>query len=104
MGELGEGGQKLQTSRGQPHGLVVKFSALRFGSLGLVPGCGPPPLFSSRAVAATHVQNRGRLATDVSSGRTFLNNNQGKTFNYKTSPGAVIYSMVTIVNCIFEIC
>ena len=74
--------------RGRPHGLVVKFSMLCLSGPGLVPGYGPMPLVS-HAVAATHIQNtedghrywlsanlpqakRGRLATDVSSGRIFL--------------------------------
>ena len=48
---------------GRPGGLVGKFSALCFSVLGLVPGCGPTPLIGSHAVVATHIQNRGRLAT-----------------------------------------
>ena len=48
--------------RGQPHGPVVKISALHSGGLGSVPRQGPTPVISSHAVAMTHVQNRGRLA------------------------------------------
>ena len=43
--------------RGQPHGLVVKFSALCLGSLGLDPECKLTPLVSL-AVVMTHTQNR----------------------------------------------
>ena len=52
--------------RGQPHGLVLKFNVLHLGRPGLVPRHGPTPLVGSHAVVATHLQNRGRLATDVS--------------------------------------
>ena len=62
---------------GQPCGIVVKFGAPHFGGLGsrprftgLDPWHRPTPLVS-HAVAATHIQNRGRLATDVSSGDYF---------------------------------
>ena len=41
--------------RGQHHGLVVKFYMHCFSGLGLVPGCGPPPLTGSHAVAASHI-------------------------------------------------
>ena len=47
---------------GWPCGLVVKFDVLCLSGLGSVPGGGPPPLVSSRAVVVTHIQNRGRLA------------------------------------------
>ena len=63
---------KNSTVPGQPHGLVVKFGMLHFGSLGSVSRHGPTPLVGGHAVAMTHIQNRGRLATDVSSGRNFL--------------------------------
>ena len=43
-------------------GLVVKFSALSFGSLGSAPIHGPTPLGRGHAVVATRIQNRGRLA------------------------------------------
>ena len=48
--------------RGWPCGLVIKFDALCFCSLGSVPGHGPRPLVSGHAVAVNHIQNRGRLA------------------------------------------
>ena len=47
---------------GRPSGLVVKFSVLHFSSPSLVPGYRPTPLASSHTVAATHIQNTGRLA------------------------------------------
>ena len=50
--------------KGQPHGIVVKASVLHFGSLGSqvwILG-GDLHYLSSHAVAATHLQNRGRLA------------------------------------------
>ena len=61
---------------GWPHGLVIKFSVLCFSSLGLVPGCGPTPLVCSHAVAVTHIQNRGRLGTDVNSANIILSKKQ----------------------------
>ena len=59
-------------SRGQPRGLVVKFSVLYFSNPGLVPGCRPILFVNCHAVVATYIQNRRRLATDVSSGQIFL--------------------------------
>ena len=53
---------KLFQIRGQPRGLVVKFSMLHFVGLGSVPRHWSTPLISSHAVAATHIQNRERLA------------------------------------------
>ena len=64
--------------RSRPCGLVVKFSAFCFSSLGPVPRHGPTPLVSSHAVAASHIQNRRRLATDVSSGLIFLSKEKKK--------------------------
>ena len=49
-----------------PGGLVVKYGKLCFGGLGLPPGCGPTLLVSGHAEVGAHVQNRGRLTTDVS--------------------------------------
>ena len=49
-------------TRGWPLGLVVKFGALHFSSPGWVPGCRYILLVGGHAVAATHIQNRGRLA------------------------------------------
>ena len=53
--------------QGWPRGLVVKFSVLHFSSLGLVPGSRLIPLIS-HAVAATRIQNRGRLAEMLAQG------------------------------------
>lgn len=39
----------------QPHGLVVKFNALCFGSPGLVSGRGPVLLVGSHVVEATNI-------------------------------------------------
>ena len=50
---------------------MVKFGALRFSSLGSAPRHGPISLIKGHTVAAAHIQ-RGRLATDVSSGQRFL--------------------------------
>ena len=41
---------KNTDSWGWHHRLVVKFSVRHFGSLGLVPGCRPTPLFDGHAV------------------------------------------------------
>ena len=70
---LHEGIPKLTILRASPGGLVVMFGALCFSSPGSVPGHGPTPLtLSGHAVTVAHVQNRGRLATDVNSGGIFL--------------------------------
>ena len=66
-------------SRGWARGRVVKSSTLRFSSLGVqvwIPGADLHHS-SSRAVVATPIQNRGRLATDVSSGESFLSKKRG---------------------------
>ena len=55
---------------GQPCGLVVKFSAVYFSSLGSVPRHGPTPLVSGHAVEATHIQNRGRLPQMLTQGKS----------------------------------
>ena len=57
------------TILGRPHGLVVKFSTLCFSTPGSVPRSGHTPLFSGHAVAATHIQNRGRLAQMLAQGK-----------------------------------
>ena len=54
--------KNLIAFRGRPHGLGVKFGVLYFGSLGSGSRGGPTPLVGGHAVAATHTQNRGRLA------------------------------------------
>ena len=56
----------------QPHGLLVEFGSLYCGSPSLVLRCGPARLFGGRAEVAPHKQNRGSLATNVSSGQIFL--------------------------------
>ena len=67
--------------RGQPCGLVVEISALRFGGLNSDPGWGPTPLISSHAVAITHLQNRARLAQMLAQAESSSakNNKQTKT-------------------------
>ena len=66
-----------------PGGLVVKFSMLHFGCPGSFLRHGPTPLISGHALMAAHVQNKGRLATDVSSGQIFLSkNNKNKQKNH----------------------
>ena len=50
---------------------MVKFGTLCFSDLGSVPTWGPIPLISGHVVVA-HIQNRGRLVTDVSEGQLFL--------------------------------
>ena len=47
---------------GQPHGIAAEFGILSFGSLGSVPWHEPTSPLSGHAVAATHIQNRVRLA------------------------------------------
>ena len=54
--------------RGQPCGIVVKFpcsTSVAWG-MALGPKCGPTHRFSSHAVVASHIQNRGRLAQMLS--------------------------------------
>ena len=53
---------------GWPRGLVVKFSMLYFSGLCSVPGHRPTSLIGIRAVAGTHIQNRGRLAQMLAQG------------------------------------
>ena len=54
---------------GQPHGLVVEFSALCFSTPGFT-GLDPGPLIS-HAVVATHIQNvEGRLAQMIAQGKS----------------------------------
>ena len=60
--------KKINSSSGRPCGLEVKFGALHFGDPGLVSGCGPTSLVSGHAVAATHRQNRERLAQMLAQG------------------------------------
>ena len=43
---------------------------LHFGGLGLVPGLGPTPLVGGHALAATHIQNRGRPAQMLAQGES----------------------------------
>ena len=62
--------------KGQPHSLVVKFATLHFSGLGLVPGHTPTPLISSHAMAATHMQNRARLAKMLAQDETSLAKNK----------------------------
>ena len=55
---------------GQPCARVDKFSLLCFGGPGLVPGCGPVPLFGGHVAEMTHIQNRGRLAWMLAQGKS----------------------------------
>ena len=50
--------------------LVVEFSMVRFGGPVSVPGHGPTLLVCSHAVAATHIQNSGRLAQILAQGES----------------------------------
>ena len=73
MSRMGLIFQMLKTIRkGQPRSLVVKFGVLHFGILGSVPKRGPTPLVGGHAVAATHIQNRGRLAQMLAQGESSL--------------------------------
>ena len=65
-------GQIKNGCMSQPHGLVVKFGKLCFGSWDSAPWCRPIRLVSGHAVVATHIQNGGRLAMDITSGQIFL--------------------------------
>ena len=56
--------------KGQTCHLVVKFGALHFRDPGSVPRHGPRPLVGGHAVAATHIQNRGRLAQMLAQGES----------------------------------
>ena len=56
---------------GQPCGLVVKFGMLHFGRPSSVLGRGPTLLVSGRAVVATHIQNRERLAQLLAQDESF---------------------------------
>ena len=56
---------------------VLCFSGPSF--TGLDPRCRPTQLLSSHAMVASHIQKRGRLATDVSSGPIFLTYKKSKS-------------------------
>ena len=49
---------------------MVKFGALHFSGLGLVPGRGPTPLVSGHAVVVTHIQKGRRLAQLLAQGES----------------------------------
>ena len=68
--------EKTVLFRASPSGLVVKFSALHFSSLVSVPGRRRTPVCCR---GGSHI-DRGRLATDVSSGRISLSK-KGKMGN-----------------------
>ena len=55
---------------GQPHGLVVKFCAQCFGTVGLVLERRPTLLVRCCAVVVTHIQNRGRWAQVLAQGQS----------------------------------
>ena len=59
---------------------MLRFSSP--GCWGLDPGCGSTHCSSSHAVAASHTENRGRLATDVSSGPIFLTKKMKKPSDF----------------------
>ena len=61
---------KKVENRGQPCVLVVKLSALCFGGPDSVPSHGPAPLVDGHAIAASHIQNRGRLAQMLAQGKS----------------------------------
>ena len=58
------------TCWGWPPVLVVKFCTLHFGSPGFVLGCRSTSLVNGHAVAASHIQNRGRLAQTLAQGES----------------------------------
>ena len=70
---------------GWPCGLVVKFSVLHLDAPDSVPGLGPTPLVGSRAVAVTHILNRGRLAQMLAQGEPSSAKNKQTN---KNSPSA----------------
>ena len=72
--------KKSNISGDQPHGLVVKFGALSFGGPGSVPQRRPTPLISSRAVALTHIRNRGRLAQMLAQGESSSGKKKSQIF------------------------
>ena len=67
----------------KPCDQVVKVpcvSLQQSGFTGWDPGSRPTPLVS-HAMEASHIQNRGRVAMDVSSGRIFLTKKKRKVYN-----------------------
>ena len=56
----------MKIKQGPAPGLVVKFGALCFSSLGLVPRHRPTSLVSSHAVAETHITKQKKMGTYVS--------------------------------------
>ena len=75
--------KSIKCLRGQPCGLVVKFGALGFGSLGSVPGHGSTTLVGSHAVVVTHIQNRGHLAHMLAQGDSSSAKQTNKNLNIK---------------------
>ena len=67
---FGEGKKKLkkQIQTPDPNGLLVKFGALHFHGLGLVPRDRPTPRCQWPSCGGSSRTKRARLATDVSSG------------------------------------
>ena len=55
------------------------FGSLPFGALGFVPRCGPTPLVGGHAVAATHTQNRIRLAQKLTQGESSSAKKKGQS-------------------------
>ena len=73
---------------------------LRFGSpgfLGSDPGCGLAHHSSSHAVAASHIQNRGRLAQMLAQGQSFSTKNKVQLRSKKCSILSIIIIKSRIV-------
>ena len=62
------------------HGLVVNLGVLGLEVWGSILRQGPILLVSGHAVAAFHIQNRGRLVMDLSSGQIFLRKKKKKSY------------------------
>ena len=78
---------RTEQRKGQTHGLAVKFGVLHYGGPGSVPGHGPTPLIGGHAVAATHIQNRGRLAQMLAQGKSSSAKNKEENNGMVTSLG-----------------
>ena len=60
----------MRDVRSWPSGVVVRFGMLCFGEPGLVPRRKTTHHSSGHAVAASHIQNRGRLTQILAQGQS----------------------------------
>ena len=77
---------------------MVKLGTLCFGSPGSVPGRRPTPLVGSHAMAATHIQNRGRVTQMLaqaksSSGKKRMKKSEDTLSDYGTTSSRPTFTL-----------